>query len=86
MSSDLYYLYPRLPQHIAQQIAEALVTRTANELKDLWETSHDAVTYAPTGGNRITAEQLKLLRAAVLTVAAAIRLSRHVRQECCPHF
>lgn len=69
MSSELYYLYPRLPQHIAQQTAEALVTRTANELKDLWETSHGAVTYAPTGGNRITDEQLKLLRAAVLTIA-----------------
>lgn len=69
MSSELYYLYPRLPQHIAQQMAEALVTRTANELKDLWGTSHDAVTYAPTGGNRISPEQLELLRAAVLTVA-----------------
>lgn len=69
MSSDLYYLYPRLPQHIAQQTAEMLVTQTAAALQDSWATSRESVTYAPTGGNRITAEQLKLLRAAVLAVA-----------------
>jgi hypothetical protein len=69
MSSEYYYLYPRLPQHIAQKTAEMLVTRTIRELEDLWRTAHDAVTYAPTGGNRITAEQLELLRAAILTIA-----------------
>lgn len=69
MSSDLYYLYPRLPRHIAQHAAQMLIRQTAEELKNLWETRHDAVTYAPTGGNRITDEQLKLLRTAVLTVA-----------------
>ncbi|MDX2139944.1 MAG: DUF6339 family protein [Chloroflexota bacterium] len=69
MSGELYYLYPRLPQHVAQQAAAIIVTQTAHELIDLWQTSHDEATYAPTGGNRITTEQLKLLRAAVLTVA-----------------
>jgi hypothetical protein len=69
MSSDVYYLYPRLPQHIAQWTAEALVTQTAASLKDGWGTSHESVTFAPTGGNRITPEQLNLLRGAVLAVA-----------------
>jgi len=69
MSSDLYYLYPRLPQHIAQQTAEILITRTTADLTGTWGTTHEAATFAPTGGNRITVEQLKLLRAAVFTVA-----------------
>jgi len=69
MSNDFYYLYPRLPQHIAQQTAEALIVQTPTDLIDSWGTTHEALTFAPTGGNRITAEQLKLLRAAVFGVA-----------------
>jgi hypothetical protein len=69
MTSDLYYLYPRLPQHIAQTMAENIVAQTTADLMDGWGISHPAVTFAPTGGNRITGEQLKLLRAAVLAAA-----------------
>lgn len=69
MTSDLYYLYPELPQHIAQTMAENIVTQTTSDLMDGWEASHSSTTFAPTGGNRITGDQLKLLRAAVLAVA-----------------
>jgi len=69
MTSDLFYLYPRLPQHIAQTMATKLIERTIDDLLDAWGIAHDEVTFAPTGGNRITGEQLKLLRAEVLVVA-----------------
>lgn len=69
MSSELYYLYPRLPQHIAQPLAEILITKSSEELSEVWETTHDAVTFAPTGGNRITPKSLELLRADVVTLA-----------------
>lgn len=69
MSSELYYLYPRLPQHIAQPLAETIITRSPGDLSEVWGSSHEAVTFAPTGGNRITPKSLELLRAAVLSLA-----------------
>ena len=69
MSSNLYYLYPRLPQHIAQILAEDIVLRNQEDLMNTWEATHAAATYAPTGGNRITVDQLKMLRTAVVELA-----------------
>lgn len=69
MSSELYYLYPRLPQHIAQPLAEILIAKSSEELSEVWGTTHNAVTFAPTGGNRITLKSLELLRADVVTLA-----------------
>jgi hypothetical protein len=69
MTSELYYLYPRLPQHIAEQLAETLIRQSPSELSEVWGTTHEAATFAPTGGNRITPKSLELLRAAVLTLA-----------------
>lgn len=65
----MYYLYPRLPQHVAQQLAETIVTQSPAELSEVWSSTHEAVTFAPTGGNRITPKSLELLRVAVLTLA-----------------
>lgn len=69
MTSELYYLYPRLPQHIAQQIAEKIITKSPAELKDVWRTTYEMVTFAPTGGNRINSKSLELLRADILILA-----------------
>lgn len=69
MSSNLHYLYPRLPQHIAQGLAAKLVTQTPTELSTTIQNTHAAATFAPTGGNRISRESLDSLRAAVLSLA-----------------
>lgn len=65
----MYYLYPRLPQHIAQQLAETIITKSLDELIEVWETTHEVVTFAPTGGNRIPPKSLEALRTSVLTLA-----------------
>jgi hypothetical protein len=69
MSNEFYYLYPRLPQHVALSAAENLIRHSPVELSDVWGTTHEAVTFAPTGGNRITPKSLELLRAAVLALS-----------------
>lgn len=69
MSSNLYYLYPRLPQHIAQGLAEAHIMKNTAALAEAWSAASENAAFAPTGGNRITQTGLKAMRTAVLTLA-----------------
>lgn len=63
-------LYPRLPLAIATALAEERAGLEVIDLVGLGATSHEAVCFAPTGGNRVSAKQLEKLQKDVRVCAA----------------
>jgi hypothetical protein len=91
MTTEVYYLYPRLPQYIAQQLAESHVSKPLSEMLGVPYTSHESATFAPTGGNRVQVNHLKNLRADIVDLAEKYRFpnsldknsARLFDTECC---
>ncbi len=52
-------LYPRLPLTVARTIAKELLSQPIESLFTLSSTNHAAMTYAPTGGNRVSETDLR---------------------------
>lgn len=69
MTNEIYYLYPRLPLYIAQQLAESHVSKPLSDLVGVYHTAHESATFAPTGGNRIRDDLLETLRAEIVELA-----------------
>jgi hypothetical protein len=62
-------LYPRLSPQQGKQLAELRSTMTLLELRQLADVTHTNVTYAPTGGTRVTEFQLASLRKCIQETA-----------------
>lgn len=58
----MYFLYPRLPLPAAEALVQRYSTLSIDELKDLGALTHVAVQFAPTGGNRISPQELDKLQ------------------------
>lgn len=65
----MYLLYPRLPLAAAKDLAQEYAVLSVGELCRLSSCAHQAVQYAPTGGNRVSEEQLLQLQQSVRTYA-----------------
>ncbi|MET8592463.1 DUF6339 family protein [Streptomyces sp. NPDC005078] len=63
------YLYPRLLTDQARPLYEEYQHLTTTELTARVATSHDSAVYVATGGDRVSADQLKQLRSAVVELA-----------------
>ncbi len=61
----MYLLYPRLRLPVAEALASERASLGLVELLELSNTTHDAVQFAPTGGNRIDSRGLEDLQAHV---------------------
>lgn len=81
MSYDFYYLYPRLPHPIAQKLAVNHIQSSIEDIAAQVARTHEGVYYAPTGGNRITDEQLNILREAVKNKAQGKGFPNHPNTE-----
>jgi len=67
----LYSLYPRLNLPRAHYLAQEYSSKTIEELASISSASFDAMTFAPTGGNRIERGDLEELRRGVLARASS---------------
>ena len=63
------FLYPRLLAEQAGPLFRDYGNMTIAELADRWAVAHDSAVYVATGGDRVSAEQLRELRADVLDLA-----------------
>lgn len=61
----MYLLYPRLPLPVAKDLAQEYAMLDIEELVQRSSCVHQAVQYAPTGGNRVSVEQLGELQRSV---------------------
>jgi hypothetical protein len=69
--AKLNTLYPRLPLYVSTQLAYECGRSSIEQLAKDSRTEHDAVWFAPTGGNRVRKEQLSELRSKILDCAKA---------------
>ena len=62
-------LFPRLPRHVARELAASLSTAPAVAAAELAAPTHESAVYAPTGGHRITEKELGALADEVRALA-----------------
>lgn len=62
-------IYPRLPGAIARTIAAELAILPPDEARSRAALEHDAATYAPTGGSRVTTIHLRTVQSSLRSLA-----------------